>query len=61
MFDSQSSFLHKLQAEASLQARLHEHRFVPPQLDWLTSFIGRYAWQVILVLSLATAIALEVL
>jgi hypothetical protein len=50
-----SDFLKRLQSEASLQARLHQQRFLPAQLDVITSFIGRYPWQVVLVLSGLTA------
>lgn len=52
-------FLTKLQAEAKLQAKLHQHRVFPTQLDWLTSFIGRYPWQVLLVASGIAAGVLE--
>ncbi len=51
----QTDFLDRLQDEASLQARLHQHRLIPSQLDALTSFIGRYPWQVIGVLAGLTA------
>ncbi|HYD34897.1 MAG TPA: hypothetical protein VD999_02420 [Vitreimonas sp.] len=56
-----ADFLGKLQAEAARQARLHEHRFFPPQLDFLTSFIGRYPWQTSGALALLTALVLELL
>lgn len=54
-----SDFLTRLQAEASLQAQLHERRVLPPQLDFLTSFIGTHTWQVLLTLSLITSVAIE--
>lgn len=57
MFDQE--FLVKLQAEAKLQARLHEQRILPHQVDWLTSLIGRYPWQVLLVASGLTAVVVE--
>lgn len=56
-----SSFVARLQAEAALQSQLHKRRFLPSQLDWLTSLIGNYPWQVMLLLSGVTAGLLEVL
>lgn len=53
-------FLQRLQEEANLQARLEQHRLLPPQIDWLTSLIGNYSWQLLLVGSGITALALEV-
>lgn len=58
---NQSSFVARLQAEAALQSQLHQRRFLPSQLDWLTSLIGNYPWQVVLILSGLTAGALEIL
>jgi hypothetical protein len=54
-------FLSKLQAQAELQARLNTHRFFPSQMDEITSFIGRYPWQVVLVASGLTSLWIEVL
>lgn len=56
----QSDFLAKLQEEAALQAKLEHHRLIPPQLDFITSIIGRYPWQVLLALSGITALIIEV-
>lgn len=56
----QSDFLAKLQEEAALQAKLEHHRLLPPQLDFITSFIGRYPWQVLLTLSGITALVIEI-
>jgi hypothetical protein len=53
-------FLHQLQLQAEKQARLHYTRLLPPQLDFVTSFIGHYPWQVILVLSALTALVTEI-
>lgn len=55
----QKDFLQKLQQEAQLQAQLQSHRLLPQQLDGITSFIGRYSWQVIFVLSGLTALVLR--
>jgi hypothetical protein len=52
-------FLRKLEAEAAQQARLYQSRILPPQLDWLSSLIGRYPWQVMLVASGLTAAAIS--
>lgn len=54
-------FLNKLQAQAELQARLNNRRFLPEQLDEVTSFIGRYPWQVLLAVSGLTSLGIEVL
>jgi hypothetical protein len=58
---TQSSFLNRLQAEAALQSQLHQRRFLPHQLDGLTSLIGNYPWQIILVVSGVTALFMEFL
>lgn len=55
------TFLARLQAEATLQARLQQQRILPSQLDGLTTFIGRHSWQVLLFLALGTSLTLEVL
>lgn len=57
----QQKFLEKLQSEARLQAKLHARPFLPSQFDGMTSFIGRYPWQVLAVLSGLTAFGIEVL
>ncbi len=56
---SNSEFLLKLQAEAKAQKRLFSTRFFPPALDIVTSFIGRYSWQVILISSGVTSLVVE--
>jgi len=53
-------FLSALQEEAALQARLEKHRLLPSGLDALTSFVGRYAWQVVLVTSGVVALGIEI-
>lgn len=55
-----TQFIEELQKEAAAQSKLHLHRFLPQQLDGVTSFVGRYHWQVLLLLSLGTAVALRV-
>ncbi len=54
----QQDFLQRLEAEASLQAQLHQRRVLPAQLDVVTSFIGRYSWQTLVVVSGITAAVL---
>ena len=54
----QKNFIIQLEKEAQKQAILHENRLLPRQLDWLTTMVGNYAWQVILILSLLTALAI---
>ncbi|NCN06348.1 MAG: hypothetical protein GW946_00710 [Candidatus Pacebacteria bacterium] len=54
-------FLQILEKEASLQAKLEAKKLLPSQLDAVSSFIGRYTWQVLLFGSGVTALALECL
>ena len=54
----QKKFIIQLEKEAQKQAILHENRLLPRQLDWLTTTVGNYAWQVILILSFLTALAI---
>lgn len=61
MTQSQKDFLTKLQTEAKQQAKLNQSRILPQELDGLTSFVGRYPWQVLLVSSGLTSLALEIL
>lgn len=55
------AFLAQLQQQAEKQAKLHHARFLPKSVDGLTSIIGRYPWQVLVVSSGVTAIVLEVI
>lgn len=52
-------FLAKLEQEAARQAKLYHQRVLPPQLDRVTTLIGKYPWQVILILSGFTAVFME--
>ena len=61
MNQKQQKFLEKLQIEAHLQARLNTNRVLPTQLDGLSSFVGRYPWQVLLVLSGILSFGIEAL
>ncbi len=61
MTSSQPVFLAQLQHQATQQAKLYRYRVLPPQLDALTSFIGRYPWQVLLIVSGLVAVVVEVL
>lgn len=54
-------FLSLLQAQAKKQSQLEKNRFFPQQLDFLTSFVGQYSWQVIAVLSGITALVITFL
>jgi hypothetical protein len=58
---NKDDFLAQLQLQAEKQAKLHHSRFFPTQLDGLTSFVGRYPWQVMAVASFLTALLVEVL
>jgi len=55
----EKDFLAQLQQQAAKQALVHTRRILPEQLDIFTSFIGRFPWQVILVLSGLVAVVLE--
>lgn len=56
----QSDFLQQLEAQAHKQAVLHEKRLIPRQLDWFTSLVGNYPWQIIALVSLITAVVIEI-
>jgi hypothetical protein len=53
-------FLHSLQAQAAQQAKLSQQRWLPASVDWFTSFVGTYPWQVGLVLSGCISLIIEV-
>lgn len=55
----EKDFLIQLQQQAAKQSLVHSKRLLPEQLDVFTSFIGRYPWQVILILSGFVAVLLE--
>jgi hypothetical protein len=57
---SNAAFLARLEAEAARQAQLSNKRLLPAQLDWLTSFVGRFPWQVLVVSAAITAVLMEV-
>lgn len=59
MSEATNEFLVKLKREAESQAKLEKTRFFPAELDSVTSFIGRHPWQVLVVASGVTSIALE--
>lgn len=52
---SDQAFIAQLQQQAQKQALLHEKRLLPRQVDWITSIIGSYPWQVLAVASGLTA------
>ncbi len=56
---AREDFLVKLQHQASLQAPLNEHRWLPKQIDPVTSFIGNYPWQTLLIISGVTALLMR--
>lgn len=56
---NRDTFLSQLKLEAKKQAKLHENRLLPRQLDGVTSLIGTYPWQALLLLSGMTALVLE--
>ena len=58
---SPHEFIKRLQQEAAMQAKLEKQRLLPSSLDPLTSVIGRYAWQILVVLSGLTSLLLEVM
>jgi hypothetical protein len=58
---SKNDFLTKLKQEAQLQAKLEATRFIPVELDFLTSFVGKHPWQVLVVSSGIISLALELM
>jgi hypothetical protein len=60
MAANNSDFLAQLQGQAQKQAQLHHHRLIPKKLDAVTSVIGRYPWQVLLVISGLSAVVVTV-
>lgn len=48
-------FISLLQDQAQKQSMLNTRRILPKKMDAITSFIGNYSWQVILVISLVGA------
>lgn len=57
----EDAFLQGLERQAKAQAVLEKNRVFPRQLDFFTAFVGTHTWQVLVVLSFATALLLEVL
>lgn len=56
----EQDFIFILQTQAKKQSKLHEQRLLPKNVDWLTSIIGNYPWQFILVLAVIGAVVWEV-
>jgi len=59
--DPQHEFIKRLKEEAAIQAKLEKQRFLPSGLDPLTSAIGRYSWQILVILSGLTSFLLEIM
>lgn len=55
-----SDFLERLQSEAQLQAKIHQERWLPPQLDPVATLIAQYAWQTLLVAAVITSILIKI-
>lgn len=53
---NQEDFIKKLQSEVLFQSRLEKKQLLPKKLGGLGRFIASYSWQVILVISGATAL-----
>jgi hypothetical protein len=53
-------FVSLLQEQAQLQSKLNKERLLPRNVDWMTSLIGNYPWQFILVISVCGAVIWEV-
>lgn len=56
-----SDFLERLQAEAQLQAKIHQDRWLPSQLDPVATLIAQYSWQTLIVAAVMTSIILRLL
>lgn len=57
---SPPDFVSQLQDQAKQQSLLHKKRLLPKETDWVTSFIGNYPWQVMLVLAIIGAVIWEI-
>ncbi len=57
---SQQQFLNELQHQANLQAPLNTVRWLPKQIDPITSLIGKYPWQTLLILSGITTLIVRI-
>lgn len=58
---AETEFVAKLQKQAAIQAKLHSMRLLPSRLDPITSVIGQYPWQFLLISSAITAVILRLL
>ncbi|MBP7774947.1 hypothetical protein KA078_04105 [Candidatus Woesebacteria bacterium] len=58
---SKSSFLEQLRNEAALQAKLEQVRFLPKELDFITSFVANHSLWVLLVFSCLCALGTQFL
>ena len=56
---SEKQFLNELQHQADLQAPLNTVHWLPKQLDPVTALIGKYPWQVLLIVSGVTALLIR--
>lgn len=54
-----SDFLDRLQAEAKLQAKLHQDRWLPSQLDPVVTLIAQYPWQTLSVAAVVTSMVVR--
>jgi hypothetical protein len=59
MNKSTQNFLTQLQKQAQLQSKLEEEKVLPKQVEFFSAFIGNYPWQFLLVISLFSAVVLE--
>lgn len=55
-----NNFLSQLEKEAQLQAKLQQKKLLPERFGAVASFIARYPWQVIALLSGLTALVIGV-
>lgn len=60
-FKLDKDFISRLQAEASLQAKLEEKRILPSKLDGLIGLIAQHNFAFLLAVSLLTALLWQLL
>lgn len=56
-----NTFLEQLHSEAAQQAKLEKNRFLPREIDLITSFIANHAFWTILIFSFVCAVGVSVL
>ena len=56
---SQEDFLKKLESEVLFQSQLEKKQLLPKKLGWLGVLIANYSWQVLVVVSIISAVVMS--